>query len=88
MSTNEQAVLRIRRAAPGEAERYEDHVVPFEPGQSLLDGLRYVRAHAEPGLAFRYSCINANASSRVITQCTPQWSSHASRVHTVHSGRP
>jgi succinate dehydrogenase/fumarate reductase-like Fe-S protein len=61
MSTNEQAVLRIRRAAPGEAERYEDHVVPFEPGQSLLDGLRYVRAHAEPGLAFRYSCINANA---------------------------
>jgi len=61
MSSEEQATLRIRRAAAGEAPRYEDHVVPFEAGQSLLDGLRYVRAHADPGLAFRYSCINANA---------------------------
>ncbi len=55
------AILRIRRAAPGEAPRYEDHVVPFEHGQSLLDGLRHIRAQADSGLAFRYSCINANA---------------------------
>ena len=58
---SERATLRIRRAAPGEPARYEEHVVPFEAGQSLLDGLRHVRAHADPGLAFRYSCINANA---------------------------
>jgi succinate dehydrogenase/fumarate reductase-like Fe-S protein len=35
--------------------------VPFEPGQSVLDGLRWVRSHVDPGLAFRYACLNANA---------------------------
>jgi succinate dehydrogenase/fumarate reductase-like Fe-S protein len=35
--------------------------VPFEPGQSVLDGLRWVRSHLDPGLAFRYACLNANA---------------------------
>lgn len=56
-----QATLRILRAAPGEPARYEEHTVEFEPGQSLLDGLRQVRARRDPTLAFRYSCINANA---------------------------
>ena len=55
------ATLRILRAAPGEARRHEDHDVTFEPGQSVLDGLRQVRARRDPTLAFRYSCINANA---------------------------
>jgi succinate dehydrogenase/fumarate reductase-like Fe-S protein len=35
--------------------------VPFEAGQSVLDGLRYIRIHHDPSLAFRFSCINANA---------------------------
>ena len=35
--------------------------VPFEPGQTVLDGLRWIRAHQDPSLAFRYSCISANA---------------------------
>jgi succinate dehydrogenase/fumarate reductase-like Fe-S protein len=35
--------------------------VPFAPGQSVLDGLRYIRAHDDSTLAFRFSCINANA---------------------------
>ena len=55
------AILRIRRAAPGGPARLEEHAVTFEPGQSLLDGLRRIRSHADPSLAFRYSCINANA---------------------------
>jgi len=55
------ATLRILRAAPGEDARIEEHTVEFEPGQSLLDGLRQVRARRDPTLAFRYSCINANA---------------------------
>jgi len=50
------ATLRIKRA-----EGYQSFEVPFEPGQTLLDGLRWIRAHADPGLAIRYSCINANA---------------------------
>lgn len=55
------ATLLIARGAPGEDEHWERFEVSFEAGQSILDGLRRVRAEAEPGLAFRYSCINANA---------------------------
>ena len=55
------ATLVIARAAPGEPMRTERFAVPFEPGQSVLDGLRYVRAHYDPSLAIRFSCINANA---------------------------
>lgn len=53
--------LTVRRGAPGEAPRYQDYEVPFEPGQSVLDALRWVRANRDPTLAVRYSCINANA---------------------------
>ena len=50
------ATLIIRR---GETEaRFE---VPFLPGQTLLDGLRWIRSNLDPTLAFRFSCINANA---------------------------
>jgi len=28
---------------------------------AILDGLRWVRSHIDPGLAFRYPCLNANA---------------------------
>jgi succinate dehydrogenase/fumarate reductase-like Fe-S protein len=50
------AILRIKRSGG-----YEAFEVPFEPGQTVLDGLRWIRSHADPSLAVRYSCINANA---------------------------
>ncbi len=50
------AHLEIKRGAG-----WQSFDVPFEPGQSVLDGLRYIRVHADPTLAFRFSCINANA---------------------------
>jgi succinate dehydrogenase/fumarate reductase-like Fe-S protein len=55
------ATLLIARAAPGQAERGDRFEVPFEPGESVLDGLRRIRASHDPTLAFRFSCINANA---------------------------
>jgi succinate dehydrogenase/fumarate reductase-like Fe-S protein len=55
------AKLLVRRGAPGEPPRIETHEVPFEHGQSVLDGLRWIRAHRDPTLAFRFSCINANS---------------------------
>jgi succinate dehydrogenase/fumarate reductase-like Fe-S protein len=55
------ARLRVWRGSPGEAGRYEEFEVPFEPGQSVLDGLRWVRVHRDPTLAIRFSCINANS---------------------------
>jgi len=39
----------------------ETFVLTFENGQSVLDGLRALRSEADPSLAFRFSCINANA---------------------------
>ena len=55
------ATLVIRRGAPGEAPREDTWPVPFEPGQTVLDALRWIRAHRDPTLAIRYSCTNANS---------------------------
>ena len=55
------ARLRIWRGTASGAGRWDAHEVPFEPGQSVLDGLRWLRAERDPSLAVRFSCINANA---------------------------
>lgn len=55
------ASLKVWRGVPGEAGRYERYDVPFEQGQTVLDGLRWIRVQHDPTLAIRYSCINANA---------------------------
>jgi succinate dehydrogenase/fumarate reductase-like Fe-S protein len=55
------ATLVIQRGAPGDAPRVETFDVAFEPGQSVLDGLRRLRRETDPSLAFRFACINANA---------------------------
>jgi succinate dehydrogenase/fumarate reductase-like Fe-S protein len=57
---SERATLVIRRGTPGETPREESWDVPFEAGQSVLDGLRWIRSHQDPTLAIRYSCTNAN----------------------------
>ncbi|MCL2430798.1 MAG: 2Fe-2S iron-sulfur cluster-binding protein [Alphaproteobacteria bacterium] len=55
------ARLRVWRGLDHQAGRFETYDVPFEPGQSVLDGLRWIRANHDPALAMRFSCINANA---------------------------
>ena len=55
------AKLKVWRGEDAAAGRWERYDVPFEPGQSVLDGLRWIRANRDPGLAIRFSCINANA---------------------------
>ena len=57
----ETATLSIWRGADKAAGHRETHQVPFERGQSVLDGLRWIRVHKDPTLAIRFSCINANA---------------------------
>jgi succinate dehydrogenase/fumarate reductase-like Fe-S protein len=58
---NETSKLTIdRRGADGSVNQ-ETFEVPYEPGQSVLDGLRWIRINRDPSLAFRYSCLNANA---------------------------
>ena len=58
---SETATLKIWRGQSKAEGRWETHAVPFERGQSVLDGLRWIRVHRDPTLAIRYSCINANA---------------------------
>ena len=55
------ATLNIWRGLDAKAGGFESYEVPFEPGQSVLDGLRWIRANRDPSLAIRFSCINANA---------------------------
>lgn len=56
----ETAKLIVRRGNAGEAAATCSYEVPYTPGQSVLDGLRHVRAHLDPTLSIRHSCINAN----------------------------
>ena len=58
---SETATLKIWRGTGKTDGRWETHAVPFERGQSVLDGLRWIRVHKDPSLAIRFSCINANA---------------------------
>ena len=68
-----EAELLIRRG-----DAWQRFKVAFERGQSVLDGLRRIRAGQDPTLAFRYSCINANAckecmmllDGKVVYACT------------------
>ena len=55
------AHLRISRGLPGREKHYDNFEVPYEEGMSVLDALRWIRAHLDSSLAIRYSCINANA---------------------------
>ena len=55
------ATLKIKRGTPDTAAHEDSFDVDFEAGQSILDGLRAVRHNADPTLAFRFACINANA---------------------------
>jgi succinate dehydrogenase/fumarate reductase-like Fe-S protein len=55
------APVRVWRGGPDETGHYDTFMTPYEEGMSVLDALRWIRLHADSGLAVRYSCINANA---------------------------
>jgi len=61
MSGDLTATVRVYRGKTGETARYDSFDVPFEEGASVLDALVWIRSHVDSSLAFRYSCINANA---------------------------
>jgi succinate dehydrogenase/fumarate reductase-like Fe-S protein len=65
---SECATLTIWRGSDAKPGRWETHEVPFEPGQSVLDGLRWIRVNRDPTLAIRFSCINANACKECMVE--------------------
>lgn len=58
--------LAVERGAPDETSRTETFDVPYSEGMSVLDALIWIRNSADPSLAFRYSCINANACKECV----------------------
>jgi succinate dehydrogenase/fumarate reductase-like Fe-S protein len=62
------ARLHVWRGLGREEGRIETYEVPFEAGQSVLDGLRWIRANCDPTLAIRFSCINANACKECMVE--------------------
>ena len=58
--------VTVQRGTAGDAPRDDVFEVPYSEGMSLLDALIWIRAHADPTLAFRYSCINANSCKECV----------------------
>ena len=55
------ATLQVWRGDNRDTGNWRSYEVPFERGQSVLDGLRWIRANHDSTLAIRFSCISANA---------------------------
>jgi succinate dehydrogenase/fumarate reductase-like Fe-S protein len=92
---NATAVSRLaveRRDGSGKV-LVETFDVPFEPGQSVLDGLRWIRVNRDPTLAFRYSCLNANAckecmmevDGEVVYACLARLEAREMRLAPLHN---
>jgi hypothetical protein len=89
------ATLLIRRGLPGEAPRHEAFTLEFEPGESVLDGLRRLREASDPSLAFRYACLNANAckecmmlvDGQVAYACTARLEAREMRLDRCRTSR-
>ncbi|MFL6797304.1 MAG: 2Fe-2S iron-sulfur cluster-binding protein [Xanthobacteraceae bacterium] len=62
------AQLKVWREQEASSGRWEHYEVPFEAGQSVLDGLRWIRVNRDPSLAIRFSCINANACKECMVE--------------------
>lgn len=59
--SGETVLLTVQRGAPGEEPRFETYEVPYREGMSVLDAVVWIRTYVDSSLAFRYSCVNANA---------------------------
>jgi succinate dehydrogenase/fumarate reductase-like Fe-S protein len=57
--------VNIQRGDADET-RLEAFDVPYRDGMSVLDALIWIRNNTDPTLAFRYSCINANACKECV----------------------
>ena len=85
---SEWAKLVLRRGDVQGGQRDEIFSVPFEPGQSVLDALRWIRAHEDPSLAIRYSCTSANTckecmvsvDGKTVYACTARLEARETRV--------
>lgn len=87
--------LSVSRGTEEADAQLQEFTVPFVEGMSVLDALIWIRTHADPTLAVRYSCINANAckecsvmvNGEVTYACTARLSPAGARVGPLQ-GKP
>ena len=60
------APITVERGGGDTLRRTESFDVPYSDGMSVLDALIWIRNNADTSLAFRYSCINANACKECV----------------------
>jgi succinate dehydrogenase/fumarate reductase-like Fe-S protein len=85
------STLIVRRGAPADGVSWSRFEIAFEPGQSVLDALRRIRIDEDPTLAFRFSCINANAckeclmllDGKVVYACTARLEAREMRLEPL-----
>jgi succinate dehydrogenase/fumarate reductase-like Fe-S protein len=90
------AKLKVWRGTEPAAGHWQSYDVPFEPGQSVLDGLRWIRANRDASLAIRFSCINANAckecmlelDGRTVYACTARLEPREMTLAPLSNKRP
>lgn len=58
--------VNVQRGGPDDDSWVEPYEVPYREGMSVLDALIWIRSNTDPSLAFRYSCINANACKECV----------------------
>ena len=77
----------VKRGLPDERPKFETHEVPYQDGMSVLDAIVWIRTNIDSSLAFRYSCVNANACKEcmVMVNGKTQYACTArlSRIHTT-----
>lgn len=95
MTQQKTADLEIQRGTGPDDIRWESYAVAFDEGQSVLDGLRWIRQYKDPSLAIRFSCINANACKECVMRidgktayaCTTPLKSAGMRVEPLPNKR-
>lgn len=62
---NEHTVLfRVSRRRHGETRAHHDEFdVPYRPGMTVLDALITIRAHQDPDLTLRHSCLHSSCGT-------------------------
>lgn len=59
-------MLEIARGTGDGETRYEQFEVPYVHGQSVLDGLLWIREHVDASVVVRHSCISANVCKECV----------------------
>jgi len=61
VSEKNTTILKVFRGNDRSQNNFNIFEVPYNNGASILDALTWIRENLDESLAFRYSCINANA---------------------------